>query len=286
MNTETTILVFGDLHGRILPAFRCAIAWAREHRRTLAGILQVGDLGYFPNVAHLDRATIRHAKDDPLELGAVDIVLTNELADSIFDDPLCPPGLWFTGGNHEDFDELERLAQGSGREPEFVVDAYCKVRAIKDGEVARVAGCDVAAVWGIDREGRNARRKVPDRGFIRAKAIDALLTQPPFDVVLMHDSPTDAKWNGYGSDYLATLVEVAQPRFGFFGHFSGDGAECVGDFGRTRVFHMAGFEMHAGKDGHAESGSVGVLTWGDEPRFKYVPDDWLKTFTRHNWKWR
>ncbi len=63
-------LIFGDLHGRILPAFRLAMTWEREHGLRLDGLLQVGDLGYFPDPARLDKATARHAAADPLELGA------------------------------------------------------------------------------------------------------------------------------------------------------------------------------------------------------------------------
>ena len=44
-----TYLVFGDLHGRVLPAFKLAQAWSREHGVALAGLLQVGDLGDFPD---------------------------------------------------------------------------------------------------------------------------------------------------------------------------------------------------------------------------------------------
>ena len=46
-------LIFGDLHGRILPAFRLAMAWEREHGLRLDGLLQVGDLGYFPDPARV-----------------------------------------------------------------------------------------------------------------------------------------------------------------------------------------------------------------------------------------
>ena len=41
-------LIFGDLHGRILPALRLAMRWEREHGSRLDGLLQVGELGYFP----------------------------------------------------------------------------------------------------------------------------------------------------------------------------------------------------------------------------------------------
>jgi hypothetical protein len=40
---SATYLIFGDLHGRILPAFRLALAWQRDHGERLAGLLQVGD---------------------------------------------------------------------------------------------------------------------------------------------------------------------------------------------------------------------------------------------------
>jgi hypothetical protein len=48
---STTYLVFGDLHGRILPAFRLALAWQRDHGERLAGLLQVGDLVTSPTPA-------------------------------------------------------------------------------------------------------------------------------------------------------------------------------------------------------------------------------------------
>lgn len=294
-------LVFGDLHGKILPAFRLASCWARDHGRAVAGMLQVGDLGYFPDVARIDKATLRHAEKDPLELGTFDIVEPNELADQVFDAPTCPPGLWFTAGNHEDFEELQRLASASGRQPDFVVDAYCRVRGVKDGEVVALPPIGqiqflhaetegpgllrVGAIWGVDGDRPNARQNLPKRGYIWKRSIDRLLHRP-FDVLLSHDAPADARWPGYGSTTLRTLIELAQPAFAFFGHYGGDGRQVDQDFGRTRVYHMAGLELR-GRDGCPSSGSVGVLTWGNETStFDYIPDDWLKTFTRHNWKWR
>src|SRR5262245_59353772 len=55
-------LVFGDLHGRVLPAFRLAQAWSREHGVALAGLLQVGDLGD----SRFDGAPKRRAATDAL----------------------------------------------------------------------------------------------------------------------------------------------------------------------------------------------------------------------------
>src|SRR6187431_3132685 len=105
--SESLYLVFGDLHGRILPAFRLARAFARDHRVRLAGLLQVGDLGYFPDPTRLDRATQRYAEDDELELGAALIARSSAAADAVFAADCVPEALWFTAGNHEDFEALE-----------------------------------------------------------------------------------------------------------------------------------------------------------------------------------
>jgi hypothetical protein len=284
MADPQTLLVFGDLHGRVLPAFRLAARWARAFGRPVAGVLQVGDLGYFPDVTRMDRATLRHAADDPLEYGAADVAVPNPSADAAFADPHAPPVLWFTAGNHEDFELLEGLA-GGGRGPDFAADAYGRVRGIKDGRVAEpVPGLRVGAVWGVDGAGRNARGNLPPRGYIRDRAADELLAAGPFDVLLAHDSPADARRAGYGSETLAHLIALARPAFAFFGHYKGAGGRVEGAFGRTAVYHMAGFELRHGRDGAAEPGSVGVLTWDGGGAFEYVPADWLRRFTRHNWK--
>jgi hypothetical protein len=281
-----TFLVFGDLHGRILPAFRFASHWSRRTGRAVEGLLQVGDLGYFPDPSRMDKATLRHAKDDPLELGSLDVATRTDLADRVFDDPRCTFDLWFTAGNHEDFDELDRFARAAGRDQsDFAVDAYRRVRGIKDGEVHRLdCGLKVAAVWGVDGGGPNARQSLPPRGYISERAADRLTPQA-FDALLMHDAPEGAKREGYGSELLRALIELAQPRFAFFGHYRGDGSRIEQDYGRTEVFHLAGFELRT-RDGHPESGSVGVLEWrGTESTFAFIPDADLKGFTRHNWKW-
>ena len=284
-NPPPVFLVFGDLHGRILPAFRFASYWSARTGCDLAGLLQVGDMGYYTDISHCDKATLRHAKGDPLELGSLDVVVRTEIADRVFDDPNCTFDLWFTAGNHEDFDELERFARASGKQADFAVDAYCRVRGIKDGEVHPFAcGLKAAAVWGVDGGGPNARQNLPPRGYIHEKAVDRLALEA-FDVLLMHDAPKDAKRTGYGSDLLLTLIELAQPRFAFFGHYSGAGSRIERDYGRTEVYHLAGFELRT-RDGHPEPGSVGVLEWnGDESTFAFIDDADLKPFTRHNWKW-
>src|SRR5437660_4286053 len=95
-----TYLVFGDLHGRVLPAFKLAQAWSREHGVALAGLLQVGDLGD----SRFDKDRKRHAANDALESGVRLLARPSEEADAVFAAESCPAALWFTAGNHEDYD--------------------------------------------------------------------------------------------------------------------------------------------------------------------------------------
>src|ERR1700736_212898 len=117
-----TYLVFGDLHGRVLPAFCLALAWQREQGERIDGLLQVGDLGYFPDISRLDKATLRFAQNEPLEWVVQDVVGHSPRADAVFSDPEVPEALCYTAGNNKDHDALERLAHGADqRATEFPV---------------------------------------------------------------------------------------------------------------------------------------------------------------------
>jgi hypothetical protein len=283
---QANYLVFGDLHGRILPAFRLALAWQREHDVRLDGLLQVGDLGYFPDPSRLDRATKRHAEKDPMELGTLDVIAPNRDADALFAEEDLPQQMWFIAGNHEDYGALDerRSAAGSGRD--FPVDYYQRIHCICDGAVVGVpGGLRIGGLWGIDDEAPRARSSALKIARIRQRSATQLSAEK-FDLLLTHESPRDAMWIDSGSNAISAIIQLAQPAFAFFGHYHSEGriAEC--DFGRTEVFHLHGLELR-GKGGTAEESSVGVLRWtGTEGTFAYLSPEWLCTFTRHNWRHR
>jgi hypothetical protein len=279
---SVTYLVFGDLHGRVLPAFRLAAAWQRGHGERLAGLLQVGDLGYFPDPTRLDEATRRHAEKDPSELGVLLITAPSRQAEAVFADPDAPPALWFTAGNHEDYDALERTARGRGATADdFPVDAYGRVRCLRNGGVATLpGGLRVGALWGIDGEAPQARRRAPPGGRVSGRAATHL-SYERFDVLLTHESPRDFARPDSGSESISLVLLAARPALAFFGHYHPRGLLC-GEVGSTRVYHLHGLEFR-GPGRTAEEGSVGVLRWGDGgARFEYAAADWLRTMTRPN----
>lgn len=283
-----TYLVFGDLHGRILPAFQLAKAWSKDHQRKVTGLLQVGDVGYFPNPLQLDKATKRHAEKDPLELGATLVASESREADAVFHGPsadLLPEAIWCTLGNHEDYAAIfERESQSTRQSSSFLLDVYGRVRCIKNGQVESLPGeLRVGALWGIDGNSSKSRRKPSDHIVISEKAVYQLQASK-FNVLLSHDSPRDAIFPESGSWEIQWIIEHVRPEFAFFGHYHGGMGRIEGSFGKTQVFHMEGFELR-GPGKTAEPGSVGVLAWnGQKWDFEYLDPQWLLRFHRYNWK--
>jgi len=48
-NQKYHFAVFGDIHGRVALMYTLAFLWENESGIKLSGILQVGDMGAFPN---------------------------------------------------------------------------------------------------------------------------------------------------------------------------------------------------------------------------------------------
>jgi hypothetical protein len=208
----------------------------------------------------------------------------SEEADAVFADESYSGAMWFTAGNHEDYELLKEWERGAGREADtFAVDAYGKLRCVRDGHVAELpGGLRVGALWGIDDRAPRARERIPPRGRISRRGTTAL-SCARFDVLLMHESPRDAILAEHGSEDIGSVIRCSQPAFAFFGHYHSTGRRVEGDYGATRVYHLSHLEL----DSRAEEGSVGVLTWdGSTGDFAYLDPAWLHTVTRHNWKHR
>src|SRR5205085_7421867 len=116
-----------------------------------------------------------------------------------------------TAGNHEDYELLKEWESGADRgAASFVVDAYGKVRCVRDGHVAELpGGLRVGALWGIDDRAPCARQRVPPGGRIRHRST-ALLSGARFDVLLTHETPRDALLADNGSEDIGSVIRCAQ----------------------------------------------------------------------------
>lgn len=66
------IAIFADIHGKFLLPFKLVDLYQKETGNEIDLILQCGDMGAFPDIKNLDKATLRHASRDRDELGFYD----------------------------------------------------------------------------------------------------------------------------------------------------------------------------------------------------------------------
>src|SRR5207302_10021465 len=113
-------------------------------------------------------------------------------------------------------DWLKGRERRAGRAADsFAVDAYGKLRCVRDGHVALLpGGLRVGALWGIDDRAPRARERIPPRARISRRGTEAL-AGAVFDVLLAHDSPRDAVLPDSGSEEIGSVIRGARPAFAF-----------------------------------------------------------------------
>jgi hypothetical protein len=224
--------VFGDIHGRVALMYTLAQLWEQQTGNRLAGILQVGDMGAYPDPTRVDKATQRHAARDSDELDFHNYCHRSHSGQRFLGHPDAPPTL-FIRGNHEDFEYLGSFSQPTP------IDPWDRMTYIPDGHIVdfqpewnpkatplRVAGFGGVHPKEVSR-GRGQRqrrtfRKVQDEAVGNPKYFCLEHTKTafvgePIDVLMTHAAPYCAKIPR-GSEALEALAERVRPRFHFFGH--------------------------------------------------------------------
>lgn len=267
----------GDLHGRVLHALALIVTWQKRNGRRFHLLVQVGDMGAFPDTSRLERTANRHLVTDPSQYDFVRLICADDgLAESLARLRGCLAGpVHFIRGNHEDFDWLERLPRDSGSGT-AAVDRCGLMRHVPDGTVMTFGGLRVAFLGGVGER--------DDAAGINRGAYETLLTMEPgsIDVLVTHQGPygssTGFRGDIQGSRMITDLIERSRPTFHVAGHahvLSGPtrfgettylGLDCVV---ASPLYHpdVRGFQP----------GCLGVLDT-DHGKLEAVTDDWLAGF--------
>lgn len=268
-----------------------ARSWQLNHGRHLDGILVCGDLGFFPDLSKLDKATKRFAKVDPEELGVAKyfrkpepeqrdpyVEQTFKGSPDALSSVLCP--IVWCNGNHEDFDALASIV---GSQDLCPVDCYDRFSYLRNGAVTEVAGVAVAAVGGApenDGRGDDPRRYVSESACLEVVGKD-------YAVLLGHGSARGlgGESENWGSDLLRDLVETTQPLFFFFAHHKTPMEART--IGRTHCHWLndVAFQFKDGRPkGQLEPGCMGILEWGEtEQTFDLIREPWFYGITTQSW---
>jgi hypothetical protein len=262
------VAFLGDVHGHVFHSLGVLVRWQQEHRRRLDLIVQVGDLGVWPDPARADRATRRFALTDPGEfdfsrlfhLGEDQAVVPSEARKR-----LGGP-IWFIRGNHEDDAWLQQLEQKGT--PPLLADPLGLYRYVPDGSVRQVGGCAFGFAGGAD---------------LSDEAFDRLLAAPELDVLVTHNGPwglsKGRRGDVQGSERIRELVERIQPRYHVFGHLHHMiGPERVGETVCIGLDQLVA-PVRAQASQVICPGGLGLLDTALD-KFHFVRDDWLAEFGR------
>jgi len=269
LDTPLYFAVFGDIHGRIALMYTLANLWQKESKISLSGLLQVGDMGAFPDPNKLDRATIKHAKKDRDELGFSQFCrITPE--SKLYFDSQPQPKTYFIRGNHEDFDYLSSYVTPTALDPWhnlcFIPDG-CYYNIATHEQPLYLAGFGGIAPKNSEphrgKRHRSAHRKgrqqaSHDPRFFTSQAISTAFYNdyiPPIDILMTHGAP-DTPDSPYGSTLITALSNRLAPRIHFFGHHHVSLEPC--EMADNQL--LVGLEhLEFKRDGFLKEGSWGIL---------------------------
>lgn len=270
---KITIAVLGDLHGHINLALSILKKWEIENKTNLDSILQVGDLGYFPDISKLDRATLKFAKEDPEELGFQDFLQETDASRRHFygEETKLNSDLVFIAGNHDDQDKLREL-ESSARHFPVPVDYYGKILYLPAGEIYEInKGKLKIKVSGLGRiSGNSQNYNFTNADLRKVKSLSNI------DILLTHE-PQSGIFNERGSEEVREVLQSLNPDYHFCGHIhQGQELEQLGKT-KSYILDQVGFR----KRHKLNEKCVGILTIEkDKSAFKFIDELWLKEFKK------
>lgn len=267
------IAIFGDVHGHLRLVFELCRRWQEATGQTLDAILQCGDMGWFPDVARIDRATRKHAKEDAEELGVARFfapAATEE--DPRLDENLevVTAALYWAHGNHEDF---ERLREVVGSRDLAAVDRFDRVRWCRSGTAITVGGARVGFVGG------GPETLAPADPWQIVQVADAnRLAREALAILVTHPAPrgVGGESDRWGSAIVRKLVEKAQPAWHVFGHHRDPIAAVTLGATRCQWLNDTGFD----RDGVLRRGCMAIY---EDARVRVVDDPWIRAITKWSW---
>ena len=202
------IAIFADIHGKILLPFKLVDLYQQQFDKSIDLILQCGDIGAFPDLNNLDKATIRHAKNDSDELGFHDdfMIENTEIRQFLDELDIC---MVCVRGNHEDHEYLNELEAKYPNVSRFPIDTYNRVFVCKTGWKQTFSTNEQTLTFvGIgrigDRKGRTHQQFI--QPYEQKKLQKLLKTKDDFDLLITHDKD-DSSERGYGSAEIRRVLD-------------------------------------------------------------------------------
>jgi Icc-related predicted phosphoesterase len=262
----------GDVHGRVFHMLAALATWQRQTGRRFDLIVQVGDMGAYPNPEQTDAATRSYMALDQTEGDFARLLWPDDVTARHLTllQREIPSPVHFIHGNHDDVGWLRSLP------PESRADPFGFLRYVPDGRVLEFSGTRVGFLGGEDRPG--AAADIDDH------ALDELAGLGPgsIDILVTHEAPhglavgRDGRLQG--SRRISDLLIRLQPRFhvaGHYHHLNGPRREAA-----TTSLALSSLAASARWKPNAVGLQPGCLAALDMEARQLTPvvDPWLSTF--------
>lgn len=280
------IAIFADIHGKFLLPFKLVDFYQKETSKKIDLILQCGDMGAFPDIKNLDKATIRHAKYDREELGFYDEFTqekaeVTDLLNKLNINMIC------VRGNHEDHAFLDNLEKVYAKEIRFPIDVYKRVWVCKTGFAQTFElGDEKLSFVGIgrigDRKGRDEAQFIQE--YEKKQLRKLLKTREHFDILLTHDKDSLSE-RGYGMEEISEILTHLIFHYQFHGHTGEPFNQRFAHNGITQICKIK--ELEFDENGMLGAGCMLVLDKIGEDKFELeiVPQTLTNRITKHNWRY-
>lgn len=277
------IALFSDIHGKILLPFKLVDLYQKETGSKIDFILQCGDLGAYPNIENLDKATIKHAQYNRDELGFHDdFTKENPEIQSFLNE--LNINMICVRGNHEDHDFLDELEKENPDLSIFPIDIYGRVFVCRSGLEQKLETEDeVLHFVGIgrigDRKGGSEKRFIQDYERFEIKKL--LKIKDTFDILITHDK--DDSQSGYGMPEIREVLDNVIFQYHFYGHTGEPFREETDVNDITQSIKVR--ELEFNENGMLEKGCMIILTKENEELSIEIVDQKLTNkMTKFNWK--
>ena len=285
----------GDVHGRVFNAIALAAMYQTVTGTRFDLLIQLGDMGAFPNENRMDKSAGTHLTLDPsegdfrrlLQAGGRRAELLRKMRGEF------ASSIYFLRGNHEDFDYLNRLPlEGSLRTAP--VDPFDLNRFLPDGSVLQFGDAAIAFLGGIETA-------VPDDRTIDEQAYKSLvdLGVGKIDILATHEPPygiaVGFRGGIQGSQMITKLLEHTQPDIHVSGHLHHINGPRLS--GRTASLSLSGLVASPRWEPHdkmyqpgciavldTETGTLEAVTeeWLTRSNARdFDPDIWFENFTSY-----
>lgn len=278
------VAIFSDIHGKILLPFKLVDLYQKETGNKIDFILQCGDMGAYPIIENLDKATIKHAHYDRDELGFHDdFTKVNEGMKSFLDN--LNINMVCVRGNHEDHDFLDNLEKENFQSSMYPIDIYKRVFVCRSGVKQKlVTESDTLTFVGIgrigDRKGRTEKRFIQE--YERKEIKKLLKTKDHFDVLITHDKD-DSSQRGYGMAEIREVLDNVIFHYHFYGHTGEPYKQETDSNGITQSIKIK--ELEFNESGILEKGCMIILTKENGTLSIEIAEQKLTNkLTKYNWK--